>query len=147
VGIACHVRRSETVGRRDGQRGTHCNYYALPPSRGWLAWLKPEGMETLADFELAWTTLDRPAKVFRSPRNPDGKREHPTQKPLDLMQWCLRFFPAARSVLDPFSGSGTSLVAAKNLGLTAVGIEREERYCEVTARRLSQGVLDLGGAA
>jgi site-specific DNA-methyltransferase (adenine-specific) len=62
-------------------------------------------------------------------------------KPLPLMKWCIRFFPEAGSVLDPFMGCGTTLVAAKDLGLKAIGIEREEKYCETAAMRLSQEVL------
>lgn len=117
------------------------NYYALPPSRSWLAWMKTSRMPTMADFELAWTNLDRPSKAFDEDRNPDGKREHPTQKPLRLMRWCLGLVPDARSVFDPFMGSGTTLRAAKDLGLRAVGVDRVERYCEIAARRLAQGVL------
>ena len=61
------------------------NYYSLPPSRCWLAWVKNPAMDTMADFELAWTNFDRPAKKFIENRNPDGKRQHPTQKPLDMV--------------------------------------------------------------
>ena len=122
------------------------NYYSLPPSRCWLAWVKNPAMDTMADFELAWTNFDRPAKKFIENRNPDGKRQHPTQKPLDLIQWCYSFAPEAQTILDPFMGSGTTLVAAKHKGLEAIGIEIEERYCEIAAKRLSQEVFDFGGA-
>ncbi len=121
------------------------NYYSLPPSRCWLSWEKSSRMATMADFELAWTNLDRPAKAWREDRNPDGKREHPTQKPLSLMKWCLKFVPIG-VVVDPFAGSGTTLIAAKELGRRAVGIEIEERYAEIAARRLSQEVFAFGQA-
>lgn len=117
------------------------NYYPMPPSRCWFAWEKSSKMPTMADFELAWTNLDRPAKRFLEDRNPDGTREHPTQKPLSLMSWCLGQVPDAKTILDPFMGSGTTLVAAKLRGLQAVGIEVNEQYCEIARRRLAQGVL------
>jgi site-specific DNA-methyltransferase (adenine-specific) len=118
------------------------NFYSFPPSRCWLSWEKSSRMDTMADFELAWTNLDRPSKAWREDRNPDGKREHPTQKPLSLMLWCLGFVPSG-IVLDPFAGSGTTLLAAKQLNRRAIGIEIEERYCEIAARRLSQEVLSF----
>lgn len=70
---------------------------------------------------------------------------HPTQKPVPVMAWILRIVTDELSVvLDPFMGSGTTLVAAKQLGRKAIGIEIEERYCEIAAKRLAQEVFDFG---
>lgn len=71
---------------------------------------------------------------------------HPYQKPVRLLCWGLAKFRAGL-ILDPFAGSGSTLVAAKRLGVRAVGVETEERYCEIAARRLSQEVMDFGGVA
>ena len=114
------------------------NYYAVPPSRCWLSWRKTSRMETMADFELAWTNLDRPAKEFLENRNPDGQREHPTQKPLRLMRWSLTFVPDAETILDPFMGSGTTGVACMNLGRKFIGIEIEPKYFDIACERISQ---------
>lgn len=120
----------------------------LAVSAKWLVWDKEQTMPTYSDAELAWTTLNGASvKMFRY--NGSGlmavekDRVHPTQKPLALMLWCLSFFPDAHTILDPFMGSGTTLRAAKDLGRLAIGIEIEERYCEIAARRLQQEVLPL----
>jgi DNA modification methylase len=68
-----------------------------------------------------------------------AKREHPNEKPVGLMRWCVK--KTEGLILDPFMGSGTTIRAAKDLGRKAIGIEIEERYCEIAARRLSQKVL------
>ena len=73
--------------------------------------------------------------------------QHPTSKPINLLTaWVRQFSDANETILDPFMGSGTTLVAAKRLGRKAIGIELEEKYCEIAARRLSQGALDLFGS-
>lgn len=128
------------------------NYFSLPPSMRWLVWDKRNEGTSFADCELAWTNQRHAVRIFRYRWNGmmqehGGRRKelrmHPTMKPLPLMKWCIGFFPDAQSVLDPFMGSGSTLVAAKALGLTATGIEREEQYCETAAVRLSQEVLDF----
>jgi len=118
------------------------NYFDLPISRGWLIWNKPERNFSLAEAELAWTSKDTIIRVFDAHRS-DVDRVHPTQKPISLMRWCLEKFPDAQTILDPFMGSGTTLRAAKDLGRRAIGIEIEERYCEVAVKRLAQEVFAL----
>jgi DNA modification methylase len=128
------------------------NYYdALPPARGWLVWDKVNGDNDFADCELAWTNLEMAVRKFewrwagmlqQNMANKDV-REHPTQKPQALMTWCLSFAPDAKTVLDPFAGSGTTGRACKDLGKQCVLIEREESYCEIIARRMGQEVLAL----
>jgi site-specific DNA-methyltransferase (adenine-specific) len=121
------------------------NYFDLPMSMGWLVWDKGQRDFSLADGELAWTSEQRALRIFsyaRSKALQDGK-EHPTQKPLELMAWCLSMFGTSRTIFDPFMGSGSTIVAAKRLGKQATGIEREEKYCEIAARRLQQEVLPL----
>lgn len=120
------------------------NHFVLPPARGWLVWRKEINPAlTLGDAELAWTNLNTVVRVFDHPRSKlTGSRvpEHPTAKPLPLMQWCLSLSPGGL-VVDPYMGGGTTLLAAKNLGRPAIGIEIEERYCEIAVKRLSQEVL------
>lgn len=114
------------------------NYYIMRPSRCWLSWRKSSQMPTMADFELAWTNLDKPSKEIVEDRNPDGKREHPTQKPIRVMSWCLSFLPNCSLILDPFMGSGTTGVACVNLGRKFIGIEIERRYFDIACERIEQ---------
>ncbi|NIP97629.1 MAG: site-specific DNA-methyltransferase [Akkermansiaceae bacterium] len=118
------------------------NYFELAPSRCWLVWNKPERGFTLAEAELAWTNADSVVRVFDGNRH-DTTTDHPTEKPLRLFKWCasLPWSRSATTILDPFCGSGTTLRAAKDLGRKAIGIEIEERYCEIAAKRCRQEVL------
>ncbi|MGH9252244.1 MAG: DNA methyltransferase, partial [Acidimicrobiales bacterium] len=71
-------------------------------------------------------------------------RHHPVEKPVGLMRHLIFHCPPLAEVVDPFMGSGTTLRAAKDCGRRAIGVEIEERYCEIAARRLGQEVLDFG---
>jgi site-specific DNA-methyltransferase (adenine-specific) len=121
------------------------NYYNLPPSRGWLCWYKPDHLPSMADFELAWTSRDMNSRIVFVTTSDTNKERlgHFTQKPLKVMTFSLGLFPDAQTILDPFMGSGTTLRAAKDLGRKAIGIEIEERYCEIAAKRMAQEVLSL----
>ena len=130
------------------------NYFAdlLPPTMRWLVWDKMQGDFSLADCEFAWTSEQKAARIFRYSRGAalqDGK-EHPTQKPIALMKWCIDMLPKANSVLDCFLGSGTTGVAAVQMGRDFIGIEREERYFDIACRRIEQaqrqGDLFIEGA-
>jgi DNA modification methylase len=125
------------------------NYFGLPPARGWLVWDKINGDNCFADCELAWTNLPMSVRLFRHMWNgmlresEPEPRVHPAQKPVALMKWCLRFVPEAKVIIDPFMGSGTTLRAAKDEKVQAIGIDLEERYCEIAAKRMGQEVLAL----
>jgi site-specific DNA-methyltransferase (adenine-specific) len=136
------------------------NYFCerLPASPSWLVWDKRDGTtsDDNADCEIAWSNLGGPARLFRhlwrgmiKASEREERRCHPTQKPVALMSWVIQHAKVAPAglVLDPYMGGGSTLVAAKELGRKAIGIEIEERYCEAAARRLSQQVFDFGGAA
>ncbi len=114
------------------------NYFNLPPSRGFLVWDKkqPENF-SLAMCEQAWWSRDTNAKVFsKSVLGYD--KSHPTQKPVALMEWCLGFLPDAKTILDPFMGSGTTLVACQKLGRHGIGIEIDPDYFEIACKRVEE---------
>ena len=113
-----------------------------------LVWLKRNDEafgSFLSDAEIAWKSSGCGVFCHADLSNNAKAKErvHPTQKPLGLMQWWHGLYPKAKTVLDPFIGSGTTLVAAKLEGRHAVRIEINERYCELAADRLRKGVLFL----
>lgn len=122
------------------------NYFPLPQMAGWLVWDKGQRDFSFADGELAWTNLPMALRIKTYPRGRLLKESghHPTQKPIDVMLWCIELAGNVETILDPFAGSGTTGRAAKDLGKKCVLIEREERYCEIAAKRLAQDVLPLG---
>jgi DNA modification methylase len=132
------------------------NHYAskLKDSGGWLIWDKRKGAEDLAEkgwplgeAELAWTNILGSTRVFRNlwsgllRSEEKGDFFHPTQKPINLMKWCMSFAPKAKIILDPYLGSGTTAVASKQLGRQCIGIEIEKNNINIAIDRLRQEIL------
>lgn len=117
------------------------NYFDAPAARCWLVWDKINAVRTMADVELAWTNLDRPAKRWRGPV---GTHEsgHPTEKPLPLMRWCVDQlgFNGRRIILDPYMGSGTTGVACHKAGHDFIGIEAQPKYFDIACDRIREAM-------
>ena len=120
------------------------NYYAMPATSCWLVWDK-EVNGHFADCELAWTNLPKAVRrlrymwngMLRANNEPRG--DHPTQKPVGVMKWCIGHLPdGCETILDPFMGSGTTGVAAVQMGRNFIGIEREPKYFDIACRRIEQ---------
>jgi site-specific DNA-methyltransferase (adenine-specific)/modification methylase len=119
----------------------------LPRGR-WLIWDKLDGVESFdsfSDFEVAWFNKVGASRMYRhlwkgicQASGKDEGRHHPTQKPIALMEWCIRF--TSGIVLDPFMGSGTTGVACTRLGRRFIGIEIEPSYFEIACRRIDKAL-------
>jgi site-specific DNA-methyltransferase (adenine-specific) len=120
------------------------NYFDLPPTRGFICWDKKQPMPTLSACEYAWTSFDKPAKLFAI-SSTDLNRKHPTQKPIELMKFCLNYAKvnAETKIFDPFMGSGTTAIACESLGLKWCGCELEPDYVEIANNRLKSVQLDM----
>nr|WP_210246995.1 DNA methyltransferase [Agrobacterium tumefaciens] len=117
------------------------NYFVLPPSRAFLVWNKGAGFKgrDFAECEFAWCSFDANARIFTYDplaRGAYRDKQHPTQKPVELMKWCLGFVPDADVVLDPFAGSGSTGVACAALGRKFIGIELHEPYFNIACDRI-----------
>jgi site-specific DNA-methyltransferase (adenine-specific)/modification methylase len=124
------------------------NYFDLPPTSCWLVWDK-ENTGDFADAELAWTNLPKAVRLKRwmwngMIRKGGEERFHLTQKPLQVMQWCLTHLPDLRGgvVLDPYMGSGTTGVAAVKAGLPFIGIEKSAKHFATACRRIEAALRE-----
>lgn len=134
--------------------GANCYSDKLPNSKAWLTWFKADGNTKIdqGHAELAWTNLrfairginHRWCGMVRDSER-TATNVHPTQKPVAIMKWCIGFMPDADTILDPFMGSGTTGVAAIQMGKAFIGIEREERYFEAACRRIREATGDDAG--
>ena len=114
------------------------NYFGLPPQQCFFVWDKVQPQDfSLAMCEYAWTNKKGPAKLHRQSVL-SYRKEHPTQKPVELMRFCIDQAGNPETILDPFMGSGTTGVAAVQMGRKFIGIEREPSYFEIACRRIEQ---------
>jgi site-specific DNA-methyltransferase (adenine-specific)/modification methylase len=122
------------------------NYFHLPPTSCWLVWDKLNGNNDFADCELAWTNIPKAirriqwrwAGMLQQDMKNKEERFHPTQKPVPVMKWCIECLPdGCHTILDPFMGSGTTGVAADQLGKRFIGIEREPKYFDIACKRIA----------
>ena len=114
------------------------NYFALPRTRGFIIWDKNNYERDFADCEYAWTSFDKVARIYKKrPMNMDGGKVHPTQKPVELMIYCLNdYAEKPNCVTDPFFGSGTTAIACERLGIRWAGIEISEKTCAIAKQRI-----------
>jgi DNA modification methylase len=119
------------------------NYYAdeMPPSSQWLVWDKKNGASDQMDAELAWTSLDGVTRRFEMASERGDNRHHPTQKPVELAQWCMRLCGGG-DVLDLFAGAGWTIIAAENEGRACYACEIDPGYCAVTLDRCSEAGME-----
>lgn len=130
----------------------------LPPSRGWIVWAKVQDQKladvkaSVSNVELAWSNVAQSPQLFNHywrdwirRASERGVRYHPALKPVELMVWLVdRYTGSGETVLDPYMGSGPVVKACHLTGRRYIGIEIEEKYCEIAVQRLAQGVLPLG---
>ncbi len=114
------------------------NYFQLPPTKCFLIWDKQNDGRDFADIEMAWTSYDSVARIFRKrPMNMDGGKVHPTQKPSALLRWILLNYTIPGStIFDPFMGSGTTGVACVQTGRNFIGCEIDPDYFAIAEKRI-----------
>ena len=114
------------------------NYFPLPPTRGIIVWDKCQPWENFSQIELAWTSFDSPAALFKFD-NRTGDKIHPTQKPVALYEWLLsKYAKAGDTILDTHIGSGSIAIACQTLGFELTGCELDAGYFESASRRIQQ---------
>jgi len=118
------------------------NYFPLPPTRGIVAWNKLQPWDNFSQFELAWTTFDRPAKLYRvssTGGNNTEEKIHPTQKPLKLFtDILLDYGEEGNTVLDCYAGSMTTAIAAMKTNRRFICIEKDAEYYEKGVQRAKE---------
>lgn len=122
------------------------NHFDCFDGKGAIVWIKNQPCPNMSKAEIASCSFFNKTEIVEITwRNFEAAQlkqsSHPCERPTALYTWCINYAPKSETILDPFMGSGTTLRAAKDLGRKAIGIEIEERYCEIAANRLRQEVL------
>ncbi len=111
------------------------NYFNLPPTRGIICWDKKQYAPNFSQWEMAWTSFDKPAKIYA--HSFMFEKEHPTQKPVELMAWIVKNWATEEEIiLDPFAGGGSTLIACKMLKRNYIGCEISKEYCNIAEARI-----------
>jgi site-specific DNA-methyltransferase (adenine-specific) len=121
------------------------NYFELPPSKSFFIWDKVRTLgESQGMAEFCHINFGGASKIYRYHSRGEAGL-HPTQKPLQLMEWCLEMLPdPSQLILDPYMGSGTTGVAAVSMGRKFIGIEREPEYFDIACKRISDVIKQPG---
>jgi len=118
------------------------NYFNLPACRGFIVWDKEQTVDNFSHCELAYTSFDMPAKIFKCRNHGifrDSEGIHPTQKPIRLYEWCLlKFAKPGGKILDTHLGSMSSVIACYNMGHHITGFELDEDYFKAGCERVKQ---------
>jgi site-specific DNA-methyltransferase (adenine-specific) len=116
------------------------NYFDLPPTKCFLIWDKKNDDRDFAECELAWTSLDSVARMFRMrPQNMDGGKQHPTQKPIQLYRWIFKnYAQPGFKILDTHLGSGSSRIAAHDMKCDFWSCEIDPEYVSTAEKRFNQ---------
>lgn len=121
------------------------NYFPLPPTRGIIFWDKLQPWDNFSQFELAWTSLDKPAsKIAISTTGGANleKKIHPTQKPAKLYRWLLqKYAKPGNKILDTHLGSGSSRIAAYDMGFDFWGYELDADYYQAQEKRFKEHTM------
>lgn len=122
------------------------NYFSdqLPVTNDWLIWHKRNDGRSFSECEMAWSNFGQQTRHI-SHHWAGEEKLHPTMKPLVVMQWCINQAGNASVILDPFMGSGTTGVAAVQMGRRFIGIEREPKYFDIACKRIeeAQRITDM----
>ena len=109
----------------------------MPVTNDWWCWHKKNDGLSFSEFELAWSNIKKNCRIL-SHHWGGEKKKHPTQKPLEVIKWCIELEKESKTILDVFLGSGTTLIACEKTNRVCYGMELDTKYCDVIIERWEQ---------